>query len=183
MIRKLLSRNRYLRQVISGTAVALLITLIVLSCMLAYAIDADLADPASASKVQASTEASTAVLTMQDNSEILKYLPEHALHPVDVYGYHYYDGPSGREGYYTGSAYFAVKAARARGFSERDYPYHVTKDTKLKMLGPYIICAADFHRYPPCSIVDTSLGKAIVLDTIGSSGLATRDIDILTAWY
>ena len=35
----------------------------------------------------------------------------------------------------------------------------------MKMLGDYVIVAADLNKYPRGSIVDTSLGQGIVCDT------------------
>ena len=71
---------------------------------------------------------------------------------------------------------------RNMGYSEEEYPYWIREDG-CKMLGNYIIVAANLNVYPRGSLVSTSLGTGIVCDTGGfvsnGSGVA---LDIATAW-
>ena len=66
-------------------------------------------------------------------------------------------GPSGKETYYNLNMSGVVKIMRRQGFSEEEYPYWVREDG-CKMLGPYIMCAADLALRPRGSLVESSLG-------------------------
>ena len=55
---------------------------------------------------------------------------------------------------------------RNMGFDEENYPYWV-RDDGAKMLGNYIMCAADLNLRPRGSVVESSLGLALVCDTGG----------------
>ena len=57
--------------------------------------------------------------------------------------------------------------------------YWVRKDG-VKMLGDYVMVGADFKKHPRGSIVDTSLGKGIVVDT--GYFYYKKQLDIATAW-
>ena len=54
------------------------------------------------------------------------------------------------------------------------------REDGCKMFGDYIIVAADFNRHPYGSLVQTSLGTGIVLDTGTFEDRST--IDIATTW-
>lgn len=51
-----------------------------------------------------------------------------------------------------------------------------------KMYGKYIICAANFKTHPYGSIVETSRGEGIVLDTGDFAKSEPQTIDIATNW-
>ena len=91
-------------------------------------------------------------------------------------------GPSGKETYYNLNMSGVVAIMRNMGYSEEEYPYWIREDG-CKMLGNYIIVAANLDVYPRGSLVPTSLGTGIVCDTGGfvsnGSGVA---LDIATAW-
>ena len=91
-------------------------------------------------------------------------------------------GPSGKETYYNLNMSGVVAIMRNMGYSEEEYPYWIREDG-CKMLGNYIIVAANLNVYPRGSLVPTSLGTGIVCDTGGfvsnGSGVA---LDIATAW-
>jgi hypothetical protein len=91
-------------------------------------------------------------------------------------------GPSGRETYYNLDMSGVISAMRAMGFDEANYPYSVRSDG-AKMLGPYIMVAANLNSHPKGSTMETSMGTGIVADTGGfaysGSGVA---VDIATAW-
>ena len=70
-----------------------------------------------------------------------------------------------------------VQTMRDRGYTEADYPYYIREDG-AKMLGDFIIVAADFNQYRRGSIVMTTLGQAIVCDT----GEDLEGFDIAVEW-
>lgn len=90
-------------------------------------------------------------------------------------------GPSGKETYYNLPMGGVVRIMRNRGFSEAEYPYWVRQDG-VKMLGDYVICAANLSVHPRGSIVQTSLGLGIVCDTGGFAKRNIYQLDIATAW-
>lgn len=109
---------------------------------------------------------------------------------VEVYaqpdtGYYYSDGaltPDAGINYYGGvlETYYNldmswnVDVMRGMGFDEADYPYWIRGDG-CKMLGDYVMVAADFGWEPRGTITSTSLGPAIVVDT-GAGGWYWHDI-------
>ena len=59
-------------------------------------------------------------------------------------------------------------------------PYNV--EDGVKMLGEYVMVAADFSIRPLCTIVPTSLGMGIVVDTGGFVMNNQMQLDIAVAW-
>lgn len=92
-------------------------------------------------------------------------------------------GPTGKETFYNLYMGNVVTMMRQLGFNEKDYPYWVREDG-CKMLGPYIMVAANFNVYPRGSTVNCSLGKALVCDTGDFIYMAEGDhwLDIATTW-
>ena len=90
-----------------------------------------------------------------------------------------YYGPSGKETYYNLDMNGVVSNAQNMGIEGE---YWVREDG-CKMYGDYIICAADLNVHPRGSLVESSLGTCIVLDTGGfatnGSGVA---LDIAVDW-
>lgn len=88
-------------------------------------------------------------------------------------------GPSGKETYYNLPMNGVVSIMRGIGNTDK---YWVRSDG-CKMLGKYIMVAADLRKHPRGSIIQTSLGEAIVADTgtftTNGSGVS---VDIATAW-
>lgn len=80
--------------------------------------------------------------------------------------------------YYNLNMSGVVRIMRNAGFSQKSYPYSVNEDG-FKMLGDYIMVAADLSEYPRGSIVDTGYGKGIVCDT---GYLASNQFDIAVSW-
>ena len=70
---------------------------------------------------------------------------------------------------------------RNQGFSEEEYPYWV-RDDGCKMLGDYIMVAADLNKHPRGSIVECSLGTAIVCDTGSFVNTTDVSLDIAVDW-
>lgn len=93
-----------------------------------------------------------------------------------------YYGPSGKETWYDMPMYGVVSVMRNMGFSEAEYPYWV-RDDGCKMLGNYIMVAADLSIRPRGSLVETSLGTGIVCDTGGFIYSNPYQLDIATAWW
>lgn len=90
-------------------------------------------------------------------------------------------GPSGKETYYNLNMSSIVKIMRNLGFSEEDYPYWV-RDDGVKMLGNYVMVAASFDIRPRGSLVESSLGTAIVCDTGSFSKKNPTQLDIAVTW-
>ena len=92
-----------------------------------------------------------------------------------------YQGPSGRETYYNLNMNLVVSYMRHLGYSEEEYPYWVREDG-CKMLGNYIIVAANLSTRPKGTILETSLGTAIVCDTGSFINTYPNGIDIAVNW-
>ena len=91
------------------------------------------------------------------------------------------NGPSGRETYYNMDMSFCISRMRRQGYSEKDYPYWV-RDDGCKMLGQYVMVAANFRIRPLGTILETSVGWAIVVDTGGFVRQYPKGIDVATTW-
>ena len=91
------------------------------------------------------------------------------------------NGASGRETYYNLDMSGVVANMRRLGYSEKDYPYWIREDG-CKMLGNYIIIAANLRIRPKGTILETSLGWGIVCDTGGFVRTYPYGIDIATNW-
>lgn len=90
-------------------------------------------------------------------------------------------GPSGKETYYNLNMAGVVKIMRNAGFTEEEYPYWVREDG-VKMLGDYVMVAANLDIRPRGSIVKSSLGDAIVCDTGGFATSNPTQLDIAVTW-
>lgn len=90
-------------------------------------------------------------------------------------------GPSGYETYYNLPMGGVINIMRSAGFDEEEYPYWVREDG-AKMLGPYIMIAANLDLRPRGSIVECSLGTALVCDTGGFASSNPTQLDIAVDW-
>lgn len=88
-------------------------------------------------------------------------------------GVNYFNGR--KETYYNLDMSGCVSIMRSLGNSDE---YWIRSDG-CKMLGDYIMCAANLSIYPRGSLVETSLGTAIVVDT---GYLESNQIDIAVSW-
>ena len=70
---------------------------------------------------------------------------------------------------------------RELGYSEEEYPYWV-RDDGCKMLGDYVMVAADLGIRPKGTILETSLGTAIVVDTGSFARYDSTMLDIAVSW-
>ena len=87
-------------------------------------------------------------------------------------------GPSGKETYYNLNMAGVVNIMRSMGNTDE---YWVREDG-CKMLGDYIMVAANLNLRPRGSIVETSLGKAIVCDTGTFARRNPTQIDVAVTW-
>lgn len=90
-------------------------------------------------------------------------------------------GPSGKESYYNLDMTGVIEEMRRLGYSEEEYPYHIREDG-VKMLGDYVMCAANLDERPKGTIVETTLGKAIVCDTGSFAKKDRMQLDIAVDW-
>lgn len=90
-------------------------------------------------------------------------------------------GPSGKETYYNLNMTGVVNSMRRAGYSEEEYPYWVREDG-VKMLGNYVIVAANYDIRPRGTILESSLGYAIVCDTGNFAKTNPTQIDVAVTW-
>ena len=130
--------------------------------------------PAPVQTTEATTEAPVAPAPQPEQP---KYEPQSGDCLTKSGGVYY--GPSGKETYYNLNMNSVVSNAQNMGIEGE---YWVREDG-CKMYGDYVICAADLNVHPRGSLVESSLGTCIVLDTGGfatnGSGVA---LDIAVDW-
>lgn len=87
-------------------------------------------------------------------------------------------GPSGKETYYNLDMSGIVSIMRSMGNTDE---YWIREDG-CKMLGDYIMCAANLNVRPRGSLVESSLGMCIVCDTGGFAYSDPYQLDIAVNW-
>lgn len=87
-------------------------------------------------------------------------------------------GPSGKETYYNLNMTGVVNIMRRMG---NDDEYWV-RDDGVKMLGDYIMVAANLNIRPRGSLIETSLGTGIVCDTGTFAKRNPTQLDIAVSW-
>lgn len=87
-------------------------------------------------------------------------------------------GPSGRETYYNLPMNGVINTMRRMGNNDKYW----VRDDGVKMLGKYVMIAANLNIRPRGSLVPTSLGMGIVCDTGGFASKNPTQIDIATSW-
>ena len=87
-------------------------------------------------------------------------------------------GPSGKETYYNLNMSGVVSIMRSMG----NYDEYWVRNDGCKMLGPYIMCAANLRVHPRGSLVECSLGTCIVCDTGGFASHNAHQLDIAVTW-
>lgn len=90
-------------------------------------------------------------------------------------------GPSGKETYYNLDMTSVISKMREKGFDSETYPYWIRGDG-VKMLGNYVMVAANLNTRPKGTILETSLGAGIVCDTGVFAETDATQIDIATNW-
>ncbi len=89
-----------------------------------------------------------------------------------------YNGPSGLETYYNLPMDGVIEQARNFGI-EGEY---WVRDDGVKMYGDYVICACNRDVHPMGTLVETSLGTGISLDTGGFAVGNPTQCDIAVSW-
>ncbi len=90
------------------------------------------------------------------------------------------EGPSGQETYYNLPMGGVINLCEDLGI---DLPgEYWVRDDGVKMIGDYVMVAANLDVHPRGSIVDCSLGKAIVVDTGGFAKNNPNQLDIAVNW-
>ena len=92
-----------------------------------------------------------------------------------------FQGPSGKETYYNLPMGNCINYMRDLGYTVEEYPYWVREDG-AKMLGCYVMAAADLNTRPKGTVLETSLGMAIVVDTGSFVYANSTQLDLATDW-
>ena len=87
-------------------------------------------------------------------------------------------GPSGKETYYNLDMSGVISIMRRMGNTDEYW----VRDDGCKMLGDYIMCAANLSVHPRGSLVESSLGTCIVCDTGGFASHNSNQLDIAVTW-
>lgn len=87
----------------------------------------------------------------------------------------------GTETYYNLDMSGVIFIMRTMGFDEENYPYWV-RDDGCRMLGPYIMVAANLDIYPRGTVVITTLGEGLVCDIGGFASWNPYGFDIAVTW-
>ena len=91
--------------------------------------------------------------------------------------------PSGRETWYNLDMSEVVKRMQTKGFTEdKWYKFRIRNDG-VKMLGNYVMVAANLKIRPRWTILKTSLGMWIVCDTWAFVKKYPTGLDIATNWH
>lgn len=89
-----------------------------------------------------------------------------------------YNANGNKETYYNLNMNTVVSNAYANGITGEYW----IRDDGVKMLGSYVMVAACYSVYPYGSLVDTSLGTGIVVDTGGFAESNPYQLDIAVSW-
>ncbi|HPW52779.1 MAG TPA: hypothetical protein PLI19_00230 [Erysipelotrichaceae bacterium] len=87
-------------------------------------------------------------------------------------------GPTGRETYYNLNMDGVLAIMRRMGNTDKYW----IRDDGVKMLGDYVMVAANFDLFPRGSLVECSLGTGIVCDTGGFAATNPTQLDIAVNW-
>lgn len=90
-------------------------------------------------------------------------------------------GPSGKETYYDLPMRGVIDIMEDLGYVGDEWYFWIREDG-VKMYGKYIMCAANLQLRPKGTIIETSLGTAIVCDTGGFAKHNKYQLDIATDW-
>ena len=119
------------------------------------------------------------ILPYQIYEEESKVNPPMSEHLTRSGGVFY--GPTGKEKYYNLNMSGVVTIMRNSGYSSEEYPYWV-RDDGVKMLGDYVMVAADLSVYPRGSVVETSLGTGLVCDKCVGATYGDTVLDLAVNW-
>lgn len=93
-----------------------------------------------------------------------------------------YEGPSGHETYYNLPMDGVISIMRQLGYSEEEGWVYWVRDDGAKMFGNYVMVAANLKVRPRGSLVECSLGTAIVCDTGDFAKSNAYQLDIAVTW-
>ena len=110
------------------------------------------------------------------NGEKIKIRPADKEHLTQFSGVYYYGEQ--KETYYNLDMSVVVQVAKSSGI-KGDYS---VREDGCKMLGEFIMVAADYGVHPYGSVVETSLGTGIVVDTGGFAAWNPYQVDIAVSW-
>lgn len=130
-------------------------------------------------KVEPEPTVTAASLTSTESDTSAYEYPEGSA--LTAYAGVYYNANGNKETYYNLNMSGVVNIMRGCGFSEEEYPYWVRGDG-VKMLGPYVMVAANLATYPRGTTVYTSLGTGLVCDTGGFAANNPTQLDIAVSW-
>ena len=133
------------------------------------------AEEAEAAKEAAEEE--TTVSSSYSGSSVNGPYASHLIRSAGVFS-----GPSGRETYYNLNMNGVVRIMRSLGYSESDGWVYWVREDGVKMFGNYVMVAADLSRRPKGTILECSLGTAIVVDTGSFVASNPNQLDIAVAW-
>ena len=141
-------------------------------------------------RIQAEQAAAAEAAAAQDAVSYMEHVAQPAPSYSEVYGAQDWDGgvlsasagvnygPSGKETYYNLDMAGVVQNMRNQGYGGTYW----VRDDGVKMLGDYVLVAANLDTHPRGSFVETSLGTGIVADTGGFAYSDPNQVDIATAW-
>lgn len=93
------------------------------------------------------------------------------------------NGPMGKETYYNLNMDGVLDLMyNVEGYSMEEFPYWERAEDGAKMFGPYIMVAANLDVYPKGTILDCSMGKAMVCDLCGAAYSSNVVLDIAVTW-
>ena len=133
-------------------------------------------EPQTESEVVEESETTTMVTTTTTTTKPLPKISWNGTKLTASRGTVY--GPSGKETYYNLPMQGVISIMRGIGNND---PYWVRSDG-VKMLGDYIIVAANLKLRPRGTLVATSLGMGIVCDTGGFAEYNPTQLDIAVTW-
>lgn len=87
-------------------------------------------------------------------------------------------GPSGKETFYNLDMGGVIAIMQSMGY----YADYWVREDGVKMYGDYIMVAANLSIRPKGTLVQTSLGMGIVVDTGGFAAMNPYQLDIATTW-
>lgn len=92
-----------------------------------------------------------------------------------------FDGPSGLEKWYNLPMGRCITNMRNMGYDTETYPYWIREDG-AKMLGEYVMCASNNNYRPKGTVIETSLGMALVVDSCEAAASNPTLLDMCVDW-
>ena len=141
-------------------------------------------EPFSTEGLEPETEPEKEGIPVEENRGVEVFTPETANYSVYWNGsvlspsIGVNQGPSGTERYYNLDMSGVVSIARNSGIEGE---YWVREDG-VKMYGGYVMCACGFDVRPRGTVIETSLGPGICLDTGGFAATDPYMVDIAVTW-